>query len=118
MDSFLRNEQKCQNKTRYIYPGGFYRPSKTIFEYLSYFGINCKNWVYPWFIVYEPLLHNVQDQRSGKVEWTHEHMSISVSICCNVPGFEEPHCLVNDNRDKLVGEMVGYMKDIAEKQNF
>lgn len=97
--------------------GGFYRPLKTIFEELSYFGINCKNRVYPWFIVYdfEAPLHNVQDQRSEKVEWTHEHMPISVSICSNVPGFEEPNCLVNDNGDELVREMVGYMKDIAEK---
>lgn len=97
--------------------GAFYRPSKTIFEELSYFGINCKNRVYPWFIVYdfEALLHKVQDQRSEKVEWTQEHMPISVSICSNVPGFEEPHCLVNDNGDELVREMVGYMKDIAEK---
>uniref|UniRef100_A0A8W8JJ99 Uncharacterized protein n=1 Tax=Magallana gigas TaxID=29159 RepID=A0A8W8JJ99_MAGGI len=65
--------------------------------------------------LYQALLHNVQDQSSEKVEWTHEHMPISVSICSNVPGFEEPHCLVNDNGDELVREMVGYMKDIAEK---
>lgn len=64
---------------------------------------------------FEALLHKVQDQRSEKVEWTQEHMPISVSICSNVPGFEEPHCLVNDNGDELFREMVGYMKDIAEK---
>lgn len=117
MDIFCVTNKNVKTRRGMSIRGAFYRPSKTIFEELSYFGINCKNRVYPWFIVYdfEALLHKVQDQRSEKVERTQEHMPISVSICSNVPGFEEPHCLVNDNGDELVREMVGYMKDIAEK---
>lgn len=45
-------------------------------------------------------------------------MFISVFICSNVLGFEEFYCLVNDNGDELVREMVGYMKDIVEKIEF
>lgn len=45
-------------------------------------------------------------------------MFISVFICSNVLGFEEFYCLVNDNGDELVREMVGYMKDIVEKFEF
>lgn len=42
-------------------------------------------------------------------------MFISVFICSNVLGFEEFYCLVNDNGDELVREMVGNMNDIVEK---
>ena len=114
---YIRHEQRCQDKTKFVYPGGFHKQSKTIFEELSYFGIHCPDQVYPWFVVYdyEALLHKVQNQRSDKVEWTHEHVPISVSVCSNVPGFQDPHCIVNDNADELVKGMVDYMHVIAVK---
>ncbi|KAK3109123.1 hypothetical protein FSP39_023489 [Pinctada imbricata] len=114
---YVRHELRCQDKTRFVYPGGFYKPTKTLFEELSYFGIGCPDQVYPWFIVYdfEAILHQVQGQRSYKVEWTHEHAPISVSIASNVSGFQDPQCIVNSNADDLVKGMVEYMECIAEK---
>ena len=65
--NYLRHEQKCRDKTRFVYPGGFHKQSKTIFEELSYYGIHCPEQVYPWFVVYdyEALLHKVQGQGDG-----------------------------------------------------
>ena len=114
---YIRHEQRCQDKTKFVYPGGFHKQSKTIFEELSYFGIHCPEQVYPWFMVYdfEALLHKVQNQRSDKVEWTHEHVPISVSVCSNAPGFQDPHCIVNSDPDQLVKGMTDYMHAIADK---
>jgi hypothetical protein len=112
----IRHEKVCQDKTKHVYPDEFYQPSKTIFEELSYFGIDAWDQVSPWFIVYdfEALFHKVEGQRSEKVECTHEHMSISVSICNTVPGFDSPRCIVNENGDQLVKEIIAYMRSIAE----
>ena len=113
--NYVRHEQKCKDKTRYVYPGGFYSQKKSVFEELSYFGIGCTDRVYTHFITFdfESILKKVQDQRSAKMEWTQEHVPISVSICSNVPGFMDPHCIVNADADDLVREMIEYMQGIA-----
>ena len=64
---------------------------------------------------FEAILYQVQGQRSDKVEWTHEHAPISVSIASNVPDFQDPHCIVDSNADDLVKGMVEYMECFAEK---
>ena len=113
--NYIRHEQKCKDKTRYVYPGGFYSQKKSVFEELSYFGIGCTDRVYTHFITFdfESILKKVQNQRSTKMEWTQEHVPTSVSICSNVPGFLDPHCIVNSDADDLVREMIEYMQGIA-----
>ena len=115
--NYVRHEQKCRDKTRYVYPGGFYCQKKTIFEELSYFGIGCSDRVFPYFATFdfESVLKKVQSQGTSKTEWTHEHVPISVSVCSNVPGFLDPHCMVNEDPDVLVREMIEYMQAIATK---
>lgn len=63
---FIRHKQMCRDKTStFTREGSIYKPSKTIFEELSYFGINARDQVYGWFIVYdfESLLHKVEGQK-------------------------------------------------------
>ena len=43
---------------------------------------------------------------------TAEHIPISVSICSNVPDFEEAHCIVEQDRETLVKAMLAYMTRI------
>ena len=44
-----------------------------------------------------------------------EHVPILVSICSNVEGCKMPHCLVDQNTNKLVSKMVESMTQICDK---
>jgi hypothetical protein len=56
-----------------------------------------------------------QPEMLVKTEWVAEHQAISVSVCSNIPGFEEPKCFVNANLHKLVHKMVAYLLKIQLK---
>ena len=61
------------------------------------------------------MLISTQEPKSEKLSWTTEHVPISVSICSNVEGFKMPHCLVDQNTNKLVSKMVESMTQICDK---
>ena len=49
------------------------------------------------------------------LEWTQKHVPVSVSICSNVENNKEPFCIVEQDQDKLVQQMVAAMKCIANR---
>jgi hypothetical protein len=108
----------CGSKLNLHFPGGFFKPNKTIFEELESYNI----WVpetdrfYKEFIVFdmEAMLSPINIS-SKKMKWTQEHKPISVAICSNVENFLVPHCIVNSNLETLVKEMVDYMMEISNQ---
>lgn len=114
--TFQRHGKTCKNRTIYRYPGGFYRPAATIFQQLEDFGVLVPEdeRTYPWFAVFdfESMLIRLEGDATDKLEWTHRHDPISVSICSNVPGFGEPRCIVNADMDALLKEMVDVLYQI------
>ena len=71
---------------------------------------------FDWFIVYdlEALLIEANIE-TAKTKWSRKHLPISVSICSNVLDYTNPVCIVDQNEDILVSQMVKYMVRIAEK---
>ena len=113
----LKCHQKiCDKKTLFNYPGGFYREKPSIFQELEKFGINVpeSDRVFHWFAVYdfESMLVKLRDDTTEKMEWTHQHVPISVSLCSNIPGHTSPRCLVNSDMDELIGDMVNELNVI------
>ncbi|CAC5399971.1 unnamed protein product [Mytilus coruscus] len=51
-----------------------------------------------------------------KLTWTQRHDPISVSICSNVEGFTDPHCIVEPEVETLVRLMGEYMSRIGDKR--
>ena len=50
-----------------------------------------------------------------KLEWKARHVPLSVSVCINVPGFQEPKCFITTgNPEELVKNMVQYMHLVQE----
>ena len=50
-----------------------------------------------------------------KLEWKTRHVPLSVSVCSNVPGFQEPKCFITTgNPEELVKNMVQYMHLVLE----
>ena len=111
-----QHSSKCKDKTRFVFPGGFYQQPKTIFEQLENIGIHVpeKDRYYPWFAVFdcESLLQKIENDRTQKVEWTHQHIPVSVSICSNVPAHTQPVCFVHSNLESLVDSMISQLENI------
>ena len=68
------------------------------------------------FIVFdfEAVLCPQDDDQAGKLKWEAEHQPISVSVCSNVEGFQEPRCFVDPDCESLIHEVLEYMQEIAE----
>ena len=113
-----RHERTCTNSVHLQFPGKFYSPPIDIFDKLKNVGINVnkEEFYYPYFIVYdfEAYLKKIgEDSENTNTFYTHEHVPISVSICSNVEGFEEPKCIVKED-GLLLDEMFEYFCEIQK----
>ena len=104
-----RHGSSCMWKTRYIFPGGYYRQKVSIFEEMEDLGVYVpeNQRVYDFFAVWdlESCLEKVPIVDEKKLTYTHIHRPISCSIASNVPGHTEAHCIVTDDQQDLVTQM-------------
>ena len=55
-------------------------------------------------------------ENTKKLTWNAKHLPLSVSVCSNVPEYDQPKCFVTDRDSKqLVKEMVDYLVEISSK---
>ena len=53
---------------------------------------------------------------TGKLTWNSKHIPLSVSVCSNVPDYDQPKCFVSDGDSiQLVKEMLEHLVKISEK---
>ena len=118
LSHLLRHQKMCTNKTKYIYPGGFFKAQQTIFEKLEECDIQVppEEQIFPWFIVYdfEAMLQKLDAPGDRRLQYTAKHVPISVSLCSNVPGHTDPICIVDTDLDKLLQSMFNEMDEIQE----
>ena len=120
MGTWQRHQGNCTNATKNVFPGGFQKANKTIFQELEEYGITVpvKDQTYPFFAVFDceaMLIPNLQDKDdTGKLHWKEEHKPISVSICSNLEGFNEPKCFVDPVPENLVTSMMDYLRSISK----
>ena len=113
-----RHEKTCKKATYSNFPGGFFKPKKNIFEKLEEFDISTEKdkQFYPYFITFdmESLLEKINDTESPNTKFTlkSKHKPISVSIASNVPQYKSAICIVDEDLDILVPEMIYYMSEI------
>ena len=114
-----RHELRCQNKTKYVYPGGFYKPSHDVFHDLQDLDIEVapQDRFFDYFIVFdfEAIQPPVSDLSSGNTVWESKHEPISVSVSSNVPEYESPECFVNLDKTQLIKDMLEYMGQIQKR---
>ena len=113
-----KHMRTCSNLTVFKLPGGIYQGAKSIFDRLEEIGIIVPEHeqFFPWFAVYdfEALVTKIDIQATGKLNWTQKHQPISVSLSSNVPSFCTSQCLVNEDTDILLSEMVKYLITISK----
>jgi hypothetical protein len=118
VNNMQRHMKTCKNKTKFIFPGGYYKRPKTVFDELEELGINVfqKDRFFDKFAVFdfEACLKRVTGITTPTTDFTHQHIPISVSVCSNHVGFTEPQCFVNPDLDDLVVDMLDYLEKISE----
>ena len=60
------------------------------------------------------MLLKLEGDHTEKLEWTQQHVPVSVSVCSNVTGFTEPICFVDADMDQLLKKLVQSLTEIQE----
>ena len=116
VDNIRKHEKTCESATNLIYPGGFLKQKRNVFEELEGLGFHFEDKAkfFPYFAVYDfEVYFNWRIQPStSNTQWIAEHVPISVGLCSNVPGFENPKCFISRDSEELVKEMIDYLTEI------
>jgi hypothetical protein len=116
-----RHERTCEAKVRYQFPGGTYKTPKTIFDLLEDEGIAIPQHLrfFPYRTTFDFECMFDRDDRpdnSAKLTWEAKHVPLSVSVCSNVPSYDQPRCFVSDGDCKdLVKRMIDYLVEISKE---
>ena len=117
----FRHEQTCKVGVQFQYPGGFYQNRQTVFEKLEAMNLYVpkKYRFHDYYIVhdFECLLEDRSYNDDDNTQYTKEHVPVSVSVASNIPGFEAPHCIVDEKGDVqgLIDRYVQYLVAAAKR---
>ena len=120
-----RHETTCDGKVQLKYPGGAYHVPKTIFEELEDEGIlvpeEARYFPYRATFDFECYFDKEKGQElknSEKLTWQSAHVPLSVSVCSNVPEYQEPKCFVSNGDPKeFIEEFIQYLVSISTKSS-
>ena len=116
-----RHERTCEAKVHYQFPGGAYKTPPTIFQLLEDEGFtipdHLKYFPYRATFDFECMFSPTTGLNdTEKLTWNTKHIPLSVSVCSNVPDYDQPKCFVSDGDSKqLVKEMIDYLVKISQK---
>ena len=118
------NRHKCSQEvvTNFIFEGGKFKATPTIFEQLKReIGISVaeEDTYYPFLITYDIECYLPKSDlppNSNSVTFTSRHELMSISVCSNVPGFKDPKCFVSEgDTDSCISSFVQYISQIADE---
>ena len=117
-----RHERTCEATVRHIFPGGAYKVPQTIFDLLADEGIDIpedlKYFPYRATFDFECYFKRETEhpRNTAKLTWEAEHIPLSVSVCSNVPGYDQPKCFVSTgNTNDMIQEFVEYLVQISQE---
>jgi len=118
-EHFHRHVRTCDAQVKHTYVGGVYNNKKTVFGQLEQPGINVphEDRFYPYRSTfdYESYFDKSDLPDAGeKSVWVARHVPCSVSVCSNVPKFEQPKCFINASPQRLVHDKMQYLETIAD----
>ena len=118
----IGTRKPAKQPVRHVFPGGVYKVPQTIFDLLEDEGI-----VIPEELKYFPYratfdfecYFKKEDQyprNTAKLTWEAEHVPLSVSVCSNVPGYDELKCFVSSgNTREMLKQFIDYLVEIIQK---
>ena len=120
-----QHEKTCDGKVQLKYPGGAYHVPKTIFEELEDEGIivpeEARYFPYRATFDFECYFNKEKAEElksTEKLNWQSAHVPLSVSVCSNVPEYQEPKCFVSSGDPKeFITEFIQYLVSISTKSS-
>ena len=120
-----QHEATCDGKVQLKYPGGAYHVPKTIFEELEDERIivpeEAHHFPYRTTFNFECYLDKEKAEESKsteKLNWQSAHVPLIVSVCSNVPEYQEPKCFVSSSDPKeFITEFIQYLVSISTKSS-
>ena len=59
---------------------------------------------------------NKHPRNTAKLTWEAEHVPLSVSVCSNVPGYDEPKCFVSSGSTReMIKQFIDYLVQISQE---
>ena len=117
--SMGRHERNCSLQTKYTLPGGYVSQPSTVFSSLEEYGIYVeeKDRFGEYIAVYdiECALERIDESGGNNIKFYQRHNPISVAICSNVDGYEEPEVIIDADPDQLVNKLVSKLNAISKK---
>ena len=105
-----------------MFPGGAYKVPQTIFDLLEDEGIQIPEDLkyFPYRATfYFQCYFQKEDQHprnTAKLTWEAEHVPLSVSVCSNVPGYDQPKCFVSScNTREMIKQFVDYLIKVSQE---
>ena len=117
--NFRRHLRTCNGITRKVYCNGIFRLNETIFEKLERNGMEIpfEDRIFPYRIVFDCEVYLSSEDtptNTSKVEYSYKHHLASISVCSNVPGFQNPKCYISTGSPRdLVENAIQYMLKIS-----
>ncbi|CAB4045727.1 Hypothetical predicted protein, partial [Paramuricea clavata] len=96
-----KHERTCEATIRHIFPGGAYKVPETIFDLLADEGIEIPEDLkyFPYRATFDFECYFKRETKhprnTAKLTWEAEHIPLNVSVCSNVPGYDQPKCFVS-----------------------
>ena len=120
-----RQEKTCDGKVQLTYPGGAYYVPTTVFEQLENEGIivpeEARYFPYHATFDFECYFDKEKAQElknTDKLNWQSSHVPLSVKVCSNVSGYQEPKCFVsNGDPNEFITEFIQYLTKISLKSS-
>ena len=119
--NYRQHLKSCDGGTKQIFYNGVFKLPSTIFEELETYGINIpqEKRIYKYRITFDCEVFLTRDDtpaNTAKIEYSHRHNLASISVCSNVPNYENPMCFISNGSPKeLVMEVVKYMLCISKE---
>ncbi len=117
-----RHERTCEATIRHVFPGGAYKVPQTIFDLLEDEGIQIPEDLkyFPYRATFDFECYFQKEgqhpRNTAKLTWEAEHVPLSVSVCSNVPGYDQPKCFVSSgNSREMIKEFVDYLVKVSQE---
>ena len=121
--NYYRHTRSCEAGVKHKFVGGTFRVKPTVFDDLKMYGVDIPQSIrtYPYRAVYDiesMLSKEFHQESTEKTTYVSLHRLISISVCSNVPGFEDPKCFVlksAEGQNELVEEFLEYLRQISDE---
>lgn len=121
IDNFKRHQPTCSDTKQIVYKTGIFQPKESIILQLKQIGVQIDddldfhdNSVIVYDVEVELKQLPTFESNTDNLQFSEEHVTLSIAVASNVPGFQQPKCFFfPSDCKKLVEKFIGYALQIS-----